>query len=402
VGSFLAWVDYSAAERERMQRAIALLGEHEARDELGIGTIRDTFSETLFPGTSTIQTRLRYFLFIPWIYHELEARRHEPPKLNELLRRAELALTEPLKDSPDSEGNFGAHTGEKLKRMPSNVYWTGLRRWGILRFPGSQADYHRALPAIYSRRGSQVQPDDAGVAVDRLATWHERMPAPPEGFPEGITFRLSLAEAAYIQDRLAAACPASLISHLALHGKTSSVWYPWFHPDLGSATRELRAHLDLARRFSAVMHGASLLYNLMLAEISGRDDAADLAEGYRTRIDDWAISDERDDLGGWKVAEVWTFVAESDAVIPRPTQRFVEEWMARLSEIGPDAVAGDALCRRLVQERERRLKGARSRFSNKNALAVWGGKSGSARLDYRWKTVQRLLNDLHESLTGDK
>lgn len=36
-------------------------------DELGIGSIRDTFSDELFPGTSTIQTRARYFLFVPWI-----------------------------------------------------------------------------------------------------------------------------------------------------------------------------------------------------------------------------------------------------------------------------------------------------------------------------------------------
>jgi hypothetical protein len=33
-------------------------------DELGLGSLRDAISNTLFPGTSVLLTRLRYFLFI--------------------------------------------------------------------------------------------------------------------------------------------------------------------------------------------------------------------------------------------------------------------------------------------------------------------------------------------------
>ncbi|HLS25128.1 MAG TPA: DUF6361 family protein, partial [Beutenbergiaceae bacterium] len=36
-------------------------------DELGTGKIRDTFSEMLFPGTSTRQARAR-LLFVPWAW----------------------------------------------------------------------------------------------------------------------------------------------------------------------------------------------------------------------------------------------------------------------------------------------------------------------------------------------
>ena len=48
------------------------LNEPGTLDELGIGPIRDTIADTLFPGTSTIQTRARYFLFIPWILQKAE------------------------------------------------------------------------------------------------------------------------------------------------------------------------------------------------------------------------------------------------------------------------------------------------------------------------------------------
>jgi len=57
--SSLGWIDFNEAERQRAQRIMALFQEHESRDELGVGAIRDSIADHLFPGTSTIQTRLR-------------------------------------------------------------------------------------------------------------------------------------------------------------------------------------------------------------------------------------------------------------------------------------------------------------------------------------------------------
>lgn len=59
--SFIAWMDYSEADRRQALDVIDLFSQSEARDKLGLGTIRDA----MFPGTSTIQTRAKYFLFIP-------------------------------------------------------------------------------------------------------------------------------------------------------------------------------------------------------------------------------------------------------------------------------------------------------------------------------------------------
>ena len=75
--STFTWLDYSEREKRKMLDVIDLFGEQDTRDELGIGTVRDAFADLLFPGTSTIQTRARYFLFVPWMYLELERRRLE-------------------------------------------------------------------------------------------------------------------------------------------------------------------------------------------------------------------------------------------------------------------------------------------------------------------------------------
>ena len=66
------WLDYSERERRKMLDVVDLFREHDTRDELGIGSVRDAFADMLFPGTSTIMTRARYFLLVPWAYQRLE------------------------------------------------------------------------------------------------------------------------------------------------------------------------------------------------------------------------------------------------------------------------------------------------------------------------------------------
>lgn len=64
--SSVAWLDTSADEQRRVREMIALFSQPESRDELGIGQLRQVLSDTLFPGTTVLLTRARYFLIVPW------------------------------------------------------------------------------------------------------------------------------------------------------------------------------------------------------------------------------------------------------------------------------------------------------------------------------------------------
>ena len=380
-----------------MRRVVALFHEEDARDELGLGTIRDAFANALFPGTSTIQTRLRYFLMIPWAYEKLERKRLTSPKVVTEARRLELSLIAPLKDSEDASGVIGAQAGESLQRLASSVYWSGLRAWGILAFDGSQAEYHDALSTIYRRRDDALKPDDDGVALEQFATWHPRLPKCPAGFPAGTTFKLTAPEAEFLSGRMAS-CDGSLLAYLAVNGGPSDTWAAWEGLTADRLPGPLYRKLDLARRFSLVAHGAQLLYNLMLAEKSGRSNATELVEKYRTALGSWANGREETDLRSWDAAELWRFVDSVGARVPTPTRAFVKAWGDRLLGIEPSAIADDGVARALVRDREQNLKTTRSRFGNVRALEQWGGASGSARLTYRWPVAQRLLNDLYAGL----
>ncbi|WP_272819028.1 DUF6361 family protein, partial [Prescottella equi] len=64
--SVIAWLDTSTEEERRMRELVKMLSDSDTLDDLGIGQIRDAFGDLLFPGISTVQTRARYLLFVPW------------------------------------------------------------------------------------------------------------------------------------------------------------------------------------------------------------------------------------------------------------------------------------------------------------------------------------------------
>ena len=132
--SSFVWLDYSEHERRKMLDVVDLFREHDTRDELGIGSVRDTFADLFFPGTSTIMTRARYFLLVAWTYQRLEKQHIRSEQIAERARRAETELVEAIERSDDNDGNIGKVARTALKRLPSSVYWQGLGVWGIRSF----------------------------------------------------------------------------------------------------------------------------------------------------------------------------------------------------------------------------------------------------------------------------
>lgn len=103
----LTWIDLTSADRERMRRVLDLFREQGTLDEMGLGSLRDGLAEALFPGTSTLHTRLRYVLFIPWVYQRLAAKLGADADVAAAARAAELALIPALEQNDDAGGIIG-------------------------------------------------------------------------------------------------------------------------------------------------------------------------------------------------------------------------------------------------------------------------------------------------------
>ena len=402
MASSLSWIDHDSKARERTLRILSLFQEKGSRDELGLGSVRDSFADQLFPGTSTIQTRLRYMLFVPWIYHSLEEKRRPAKCFSIQADKLERDLVQPLMDSDDQAGVFGKTARKRLKRLPSSVYWAGLGAWGIRITPFSQDEYHRRIDEIYRRRDTlkaretdaKGRGDDIDVEQRRATlSWHRRLPAPPKEFPQAVNFALTREEAEFIRDRIHAACPNSLLSFL-LDCEPADTQAPWEHPDYGNFSKQHEELLKHARLFSEVMQGAALSYNVQLARLRSHDD---LVAEHEESFDEWTENLSLKKIRAWQVSRLWELTMNHGHTITPQTRSFVEQWIDHIRK-SPDALLSNAEALDLIKRREMKLKGARSRFRNQRALEQWGGYSGVGRLVYRWPNVKVLLNDLHQGM----
>ena len=405
--SSLTWIDHDRAARERSLRILALFQERESRDELGLGGIRDSISDQLFPGTSTIQTRLRYMLFVPWIYQTLEQRRVSPPKFAIRADKAERDLIETLKNADvQEEGILGGRTGRSLKRLPSSVYWSGLGSWGIRIADVSQEQYHRHIETYYrkredveadKRRRRETQDDLDTESDRRMHTWHPRLPNPPADFPKAADFNLTKEEADFILDCIQRRHSKSLLAHLAIQCSPAEVSMPWEHPEYATFSDEHTELLTHARLFSDVMHGAAIVYNLGLSKLVKRENS----ENYPEKLEEWHSQIDRNEAADWSMERLWELTLGQGFTISRATKRFVEAWRSLVVSSGAFQQNLEAALS-LVKEREGTLKNDRSRFQNATARDQWRGASGMVRINYRWHRVSRLLKDLHAGLHPDE
>lgn len=383
--SFLAWIDFDQSDRDRTHRIMDLFSEEDLRDELGIGAVRDALSDLLFPGTSTIQTRLRYMLFVPWIYRIASREPGSGATRAGAARTHEIALIDALERGGETVGVIGSVARGALKRLPSDVYWAGLGTLGIRRFQGTRSAYFEL----------STGEDAAG----RL--WASGLPEPDGRFLDTARFRLTRDEADFVTDRLHAAAPSSLFRELARAGRPAECPSAWTHPLRSEWSAGNRALVDHAERFSGLLHGAALLYNLMLSEraaaLAGEASAwRARAEDYRARLQRWHADLRMLPLAGWRLDDLWQRCETISYRVQPRTRRFVAEWLDRATTPGV-SVADDAGGRQLVEQRERSLKGGKSRFHNAAALSRWGGASGTEPLTYRWSAVTTHLRDLADA-----
>jgi hypothetical protein len=397
--SSFAWLDFAESDRKRALDVIDLFREKGTVDELGIGTVRDAIADILFPGTSTIMTRARYYLFVPWTYLRMEAKKVPSSEIALKARADEIKVIKALVAAGESKGVIGIDAGDSLKRLPSEIYWQGLAILGIRRSGLSRANYHRALDRFYRDGGQSIRGEDGHVIVGGIRrNWDSGLPKAPEGFPGEASLALTEEEAVYLRERIVQSAPSSVFAYMANHPvDVSEVDVPWEHPRAAQMPPKPKADLAYAENFSLVMHGAALTFNLMLAEKSG-DDVRE--GGYTDSLAEWAskVEDYGDRLAAWDRTAFWLWVTHQGARIPTQTKAFAEEWISRVLKLGPAAISKNESVRSLIRIREINLKGELARLKSQRALENWGGASSAEPLDFRWtRPTRAMLEDLRQA-----
>lgn len=390
----LGWIDFSREERNKIVSLIRLLGTSTAMDELGIGTVRDSFSDALFPGISTLQTRAKYFVLVPYLFQE--AVNHPCRSRREVLayiHRCEDLLVETLvRTSGDTEdGIIGSRTfkqGRTVKMKPSGIYWSGLHATGILRYPQLSMDdvCSRIAQEIQRKKITDLktpkEEDDGSDDSDALRSQFTLFSplVPDYDFLHDATIQLTRKEADYLREHFLTAegTKNSLMAWLLRQGKSPDSLREL---DADAMPKDLGRTLVLSRQFADFIYGAHLLYNLLYAEGCGCRN--ETVEGIQAEFDDYAAHYQRPEMEAILDA---TRHSEATAVFFRSFD---------------SAIADGAIekAKELIVRREKLVKGNRAKLGHPDTYR-FERPVHHYRLDYRYGTARVILTDILSSLEG--
>ncbi|QQE49015.1 hypothetical protein I6H91_01335 [Micrococcus luteus] len=409
--SSFSWLTVDRQQHRQMMELVDRFRDESTIDDLGFGRIRDAWADRLFPGTSTLHTRLRYALFVPWLLRRAE-RKHSVEEILADFREGEFQLMDALRRGmgDDEPGIIGRDAGHALRRVPSVVYWGMLGAWGIVAAKHSSRDHaQRILVEREAARHMPVEEHDDGPRRRLPGHLDLGLPEAPQDLLQETTFDLTADEADYLRTMVSAHAPYSLLGHLALNRPKDWTAKNPLPEDLeGVLALDLPGDLEgavrAAVRFSHLAHLANLLYNVLLAEVSGRTtgDGAPLADVHRAGLEQaWEA---------YRAGDPFTLrdlehLASPDAPARpmRPTDlEFLQRWAGHVAASdSPAALAEDLPARRLITEREHRKKRGLARLQNRARLDQWNGGSGLGRLQFRWPVARAHLEDIYRGMEAD-
>ena len=395
----LGFVHFDQTDQKKYLAVLSRLSEGGAIDELGIGRIRDFYSDRLFPGISTLHQHAKYFSLMPLLYREAVKgnKYYRLEDVRPAIRYLEIEMTKRLcKGSPGAYGITGSdsiQSGNYVKYDPAYIYGTALRTYGIVRTDNIESvifyaskKYHERPVKLSATDQEQGDSDD----VDSVFSFCVCPSNLEYNWLAECSLELTPNEASFIREHILAAkaCEntllhyilenklflrdddvSSLESFLALHGSR--------------LPEKLKNDITLASHFSDLVDGLFLYYN-------------------------WLFS-EKTDMKVWKEFQAWRediFLHERNGMMESVT-------LPIISDNGPKRFCQEAIrliesedwtqMDRLVKNRERSIKGSRYKIGNAKGRQLYEetGRIHGYKVDFRWGKVRILVNEILGGL-GDE
>ena len=392
----LGWIDFSKNERNKVLSVLDLLSEQGTLDELGIAPVRDGFANRFFPGTSTIQTRAKYFLIVPYALKDLEySRESNPNRVLKALDETERQCGKILVDGKDRDGIIGrralAHNGW-VKRTPADIYWAGLRNYGI--FTGgslSLSEYIRAMCALKNQKASLTKlgnrNDEAAEgdkddkdAGDLFQMQFWKLPTYHDKWMDDLSINLTKEEGSFLKNQILSSVPNSMLSYI-LRNNVTEIFACRTFQDLKNLIRifpeEMQIDYKLAYDFSEFLLVLRTIYNMIVSD-GKNQEANDLWGDLKPNQRELAAVDLDSTfarLGVTRHASLCSFLRRSQSLMAAENLEGMKKEIRR---------------------REREIKTSRAKTLHPGEFDpnVWydGGL-----LDYRFGNALVLIRDIFES-----
>lgn len=392
----LGWIDFSKSERNKVLSVLDLLSEAGTLDELGIAPVRDGFANLFFPGTSTIQTRAKYFMIVPYALKDLEySSESNPTKMLRAFDEVERKCGEILVTGEDRDGIIGNRSLSQnrwVKRTPADIYWAGLRNYGI--FTGgtlSLSEYVRAMCALKNQKttltklGNRNDTAEEGDRDDKdagdlfhMQFW--KIPTYSDRWIDDLNIKLTKDEGSFLKSQIISSFPNSMLAFI-LRNDLSEIFECKSFQDMAALIKifpeQIQQDYALAYDFSGFLFVLRTVYNIVVSE--GKNDRAN------------AFWDEiQADLPNLAAVDLESIFARLGILRNVRLCTFLRKSQSLMKEADLEGMKTE------IKRRERDLKGSRSKTLHPGEFDpnAW---FGGGQLDYRFNNAKVIIKDIFES-----
>ena len=385
----IGFIDFSKEERNKILATLKLLGTQTALDELGIGVIRDGYADILFPGISTIQTRAKYFVLIPYLFQKAaKLNLQSGAQVRKWLTAAEDKLVQTLVDNSDDSENgiIGKRAlGQKrtVKMRPSGIYWNGLRTFEILRGTGVSLSAACSVIAASSKMKAELTVvTDGETFDDRDAASYDSIlfsPILPENdFEKEAAILLTKKEAEFLAYKISqSTLTKNTLLDFLIKNKLDCNSFDDIPEDI--LQKALRKDYRLARDFSDFIIGAHIRYNVIFSEY--QDDEME---------DEWNQWRNTFIVHDFSLDDILSRISCNDL-----TERFCREFLTLVYQNDVNAID------ELIVHREKQIKGDRAKLRKPTEYRYnYDRPIHFYRLDFRFGTAKTIIHDIIKGLEG--
>lgn len=403
----IGFVSFNQEALNRANKVMKLLQGQGAIDELGLGRIRDAFSNTMFPGMSVLQTHAKYFLLMPALYAYLERTRiADSREARDIVRKYEIQMTHRLADGSDEDtvGIIGAdmlRRGEGyVKYDPSYVYQAGMETYGLIPRGGNIYATLAERSAIYQnspkkQTGCENGADDSDDMTGNRQIFVTCGKDYEFGSKEKLCIALDRREAEFLKRKIVTSTPGSLLSYLLDSGIYESVTEEHTFERLGTLIEDIPDELHhtyvLALRYSRFACLLRVRYAMLYNLAVGADEAA---QAEQRRFDEMLCSHSQE------------FTPKAiDEIIQSVSSRVTEESCKTFIQKSAELISENNFSEldRHIALREKTIKGLkRSKLINAKEFEPGKPFESPKMMAYRWDTIVRtVLSEIKEGLNNE-
>ncbi len=402
---------WTVLSREALRQAEAQLQEETegVRDEIGFLNLHQGYANRFFPGTTVLQTRLRYILFIPWMYNKITMAKNTPSAWR-AIQEEEKNLIRRLRYLGLDQGIIGGRNESRLNTQPAAmVFWAALQAWGILRrlpdgnYP-SRSQVHQYIER--SREIINIRDDDQRPLEEKNPIF-VTLPKPPDNWlktNEPLDFTLTKDEAVWIRKQLMGVArnglPHERPSVLAVLAESNMpldhLTTPWTKEILEILYPEEQAVVARAGQVSALSAIGRAVYDALVEHMCVEVDHKPDCTIRRDFLSELALGPFAEDA---LKANLENIILDAPQLKGNTILRLLREtqnWLRQRQDISK--------LLELYQSVEVSRKGRKAQLAHNLAgqqrRAEWnpGKNPQPSPLNYRWNNVKRLLDDLRKGL----